>query len=144
MSLLSALGINQFAIVQFVIFIFVFWYLMVGVFRPYLAAAEERQKRTVGDVAVAEEYQHKSTELHSQYQDKLREVNTHIHEIFHRNRTAAAAEYDRIVQAARQEANAQIEKNRQHITQMIATASAELRSQTATVAHAITNKLLGQ
>lgn len=144
MSLLHALGINEFAIVQFVIFLVVFYFLVSAVFRPYLAALSERQNRTVGGVHEAELYQHKAVELHSDYQDKVREVNSHIHEIFQKSRAEALAEYDKILQAARQSAASQIELNRQKIAQVVAQVGADLQRQTPSLALAITNKLLGR
>lgn len=144
MSLIHALGINEFAAVQFVIFILIFMFLTNYVFKPYVAAFEQRQNRTKGGEVLAEEFQQKTTELHSDYETRARLLNSHIHEIFAKHRAEALAEYDRIVGKARQEATALIEKNRTTISSAVTSASGELKSQTPQVALAITNKLLGK
>lgn len=144
MSLINALGINEFAIVQFGIFILIFGFLTTYVFKPYVAAYEQRQDRTKGGEVLAEEFQHKTTELHADYESRARLLNSHIHEIFAKHRAEALAEYDRIVGRARQEATALIEKNRQSLATAVHAAADELKSQTPAVALAITNKLLGK
>lgn len=144
MSLLHALGINQLAILQFFIFVIIFSFLTFYVFAPFVRANEERQKRTKGGESLAEEYHQKAVELHSQYQDKAREVNGHIQAIFQKNKAAAQVEYDEIVGKARKDAGDVVEKNRQQITRSVTAARDELRGQTTAMALAITNKLLGK
>ncbi|MBX2988124.1 MAG: ATP synthase F0 subunit B [Bdellovibrionaceae bacterium] len=144
MHLLHALGISQLAIIQFLIFVFIFTFLTYGVFTPYFKALMEREKRTVGGEALAEEYQQKTIELSTEYQNQARAINTQIQEIFQRNRNEANAAYDRVVGAAREEASQMIEKNRAQISQAVGAAQNDLRGQTTAVALAITNKLLGK
>lgn len=144
MDLLHALGINQFAIVQFFIFVAIFSFLVAFVFTPYVKALDERQSRTKGGESLAEEYQQKATDLHSEYQAKAREMNGQISSIFQKNKAEAQQEYDRTVGRAREQATQLIEKNRKAISQSVQTAAEELRGQTTSVALAITNKLLGK
>ena len=144
MGLLSALGINYLAIVQFGIFILIFIFLTTYVFNPFLKAAEERQKRTKGGEELAEEFHHKAIALQAQYEQEARALNAGIQDVFQKNRAEAAAESERVVGQARKEANETIEKNRQAIVRAVETASGELKSQTPAMALAITNKLLGK
>lgn len=144
MDLLSSLGITPVAGFQFLIFVGLLTFLSLYVFSPYVHAFEERQKRTKGGEVLAEEYQHKTTELQSAYQDKAREVHGHISAIFQRNRSEALADYDKIVNQAKKEAQSLIENNRQGIAKVVQQTSDDLRSQTTSVALAITNKLLGK
>ena len=57
LDILIGLGINETVYAQFAIFILAFTFLKYFIFSPYLAAYEERRKRTVGSVGVAKELQ---------------------------------------------------------------------------------------
>lgn len=144
MGLLSALGINSLAIVQFGIFVLIFVFLTVYVFGPYLKAAEERQNRTKGGEELAEEFQGKTIDLQARYEQQARDINGRIQDVFQKNRAEALVEYDRVVGQARKEAGELVEKNRQAISRAVDAAAAELKSQTPQMALAITNKLLGK
>lgn len=144
MDLLHALGINQYAIVQFLIFGLIFAFLTGYVFGPYTKALNEREKRTLGGESLAEEYQDKALELQAQYQNKARDLNSQIQNIFQSQKSIASAEQDKLVRSAQEQAGALIEKNRQSIVQSVHQASTELRGQTTQVVLAITNRLLGK
>lgn len=143
-ALLHQLGVNHFAIYQFFIFIGLISFLSIYVFSPYLKALEAREERTKGGRELATEYQAKTVEMHSTYQDRARDVNNKIQAIFQKSRAEAMVEYERIVGVARGESQALIEKNRQTLNQSVATATQELKNQSTTMAVAITNKLLGK
>lgn len=144
MELLNALGINHYAIVQFFIFILVFIFLTQVVFAPFLKAYEGRLQRTKGGEQLADEYQAKTQRTQNEYAEKAREIHARIQTIFQKSRNEATAESDRIVGQARKEAEALIEKNRQTVAMATSQASSELKGQTAQMALAITNKLLGK
>lgn len=144
MELLSALGITYVAVIQFIVFVALFTYLTLYVFGPYVHAYELRLEKTKGSEVLAEEFQKKAVELHSEYQEKAREVHGHIHQIFQKNRSEALADFDRIVNQARQQANESLDKNRNAIEKAMSTASNDLQGQTSTMALSITNKLLGK
>lgn len=144
MHLLHALGINQYAFVQFLLFVLIFMFLTGSVFGPYFRALLEREQRTVGGETLAEEYHQRTAELQNEYQTKARSLNAQIAEIFQKNRNEATSEYEVIVSRARTEATSLIEKNRLAISLAIQQATEELRGQTTPMALAITNKLLGK
>src|SRR5437868_3934824 len=104
MEIIHQLGINQTALIQFAIFICMFFFLNLYVFTPYYKALEERENRTMGGEDLAIEFQKKSTELHSEYQIKAKEVSKKIKDIYDAHRNDAVKEYDLIVGKARQEA----------------------------------------
>lgn len=144
MGLLQALGINGLAIIQFGILIVIFLFLSLYVFGPYLRAVEERQSRTKGGEALADEFQQKTSDLQTRYQERAREIHSQIAALFAKSRGDAAIEYERIVGQARQESNQLIEKNRQTIGDAVSVASADLRREATQASLAITNKLLGK
>lgn len=144
MDLLHALGINQYAIIQFIIFGLMFAFLSSYVFRPYAKALEEREHRTVGGANLAEEYQEKTLELQAEYQTKARDLNNQIQAIFQSKKSEATSEQERLIRTAREGANQLIEGNRQTIAQSISGVKEDLKQQTTQVALAITQKLLGK
>jgi F0F1-type ATP synthase membrane subunit b/b' len=144
MELLHALGINQYAVVQFFVFCFMFIFLTLYVLVPFQQALEERQERTKGSEVLAEEYQQKTVELNSKYQDKAREINGHIHEIFASKRALAQVEHDRIVGQAREASLGRVEENRKSLGVILERVQKELAEQTPGLALSIVNKLLGK
>lgn len=144
MGIIHQLGINGTVFIQFGIFICTFFFLNLYVFTPYYKALEEREKRTLGGEDLAQELQKKSTELHSEYQMKAKEVTKKIKDIYDSHRLDALKEFDVLVGKARSEAHALLEANNQKIAQSIQATSAALRTETTNVSVAITQKLLGK
>jgi F-type H+-transporting ATPase subunit b len=144
MDIIQQLGINGAAGIQFCIFIVAFFFLNLFVFTPYYKAHEEREKRTLGGEDLAQEFQKKSTELHSEYQVKAKEVTQKIKEIYDAHRGDALKEYDALVGKARSEATSLLEANNQKIAQSIQATASALRAETTNVSVAITQKLLGK
>jgi F-type H+-transporting ATPase subunit b len=144
MEIIQQLGINGTALIQFGIFICAFFFLNLYLFTPYYKALEEREKRTLGGEDLAQEFQKKSTELHSEYQTKAKEVTKKIKDIYDAHRTDALKEFDALVGKARTEAAILLEANNQKIAQSIQATAAALRAETTNVSVAITQKLLGK
>lgn len=144
MDIIQQLGINGAAAIQFAIFICTFFFLNLFVFTPYYKAHEEREKRTLGSEDLAQEIHKKSTELHSEYQVKAKEVTKKIKDIYDAHRSDALKEYDTLVGKARAEATSLLETNNQKIAQSIQATTAALRAETTNISVAITQKLLGK
>lgn len=144
MEIIQQLGINGTALIQFGIFICAFFFLNLYLFTPYYKALEERENRTLGGEDLALELQKKSTDLHSEYQTKAKEVAKKIKDIYDHQRGDAAKDYEALVGKARAEATSLLEANNQKIAHSIQATSAALRSETTNVSIAITQKLLGK
>jgi F-type H+-transporting ATPase subunit b len=144
MEIIHQLGINQTAFVQFAIFICIFFFLNLYVFTPYYAALAEREKRTLGGEDLALEFHKKTTELHSEYQLKTKEVTSKIKSIYEAQRNDAMKDYDIIVSKAREEAGVVLDTNNKKIAQAVQSAASALKLETTNVAVAITQKLLGK
>jgi F-type H+-transporting ATPase subunit b len=144
MEIIQQLGINGTALVQFGIFICIFFFLNFYLFKPYYKAVEERENRTLGGEDLALEIQQKTTELHSQYQIKAKSVSQKIKTIYDAQRSDALKEYDTIVGQARQQSASLLESNNQKIAHAIQGAAAQLHAESNQVAIAITRKLLGK
>lgn len=144
MEIIHQLGINGTVLIQFGIFICTFIFLNLYLFTPYYKAKEAREKRTLGGEDLALEFQKKSTELHSEYQIKAKEVTKKIKDIYGAHRSDALKEYDALVSKARTDAATLLETNNANISKAIQATSAALRSETTNISVAITQKLLGK
>ncbi len=142
MDIFNQLGINTTAAFQFVLFCIALIFLSKVVFGPYAHAYEERQRRTKGGEDLALEYQSKSVELHSSYEAKMRELNNDIKSIVDSAKAQASKEYETAVSAVRAESEKSVQNNRTQLVAAVQSAAQELKSQTTSVALAITNKLL--
>ena len=144
MEIIQQLGINGTALIQFGIFICIFFFLNLYLFKPYYKALEERENRTLGGEDLALEIHQKTTELHSEYQTKAKSVSQKIKTIYDAQRSDALKEYDNIVSQARQQSTALLEANNTQIAQSIQATASQLKAETSQVALAITKKLLGK
>ena len=144
MSMLLQLGINETVFIQFVIYIATFTFLTLYVFGPYSAAVQARETKTKGSEEIANEYHKKTVELHSEYETKAREVHGHIQEIYKKLKQEAVSDYDKIVAQARAESQKGLEETRKSLQTALASATADLKSQTTNISLVITNKLLGK
>lgn len=142
--MLHQLGVNNTVFFQFVIYILVFPLLHILVFKPFAKAQEERQNRTKGSEQLSYEFHQKTAELQSEYQRRAREVNGLIHEIFVEAKTQASTEQEKILQAAKQDAQNTIDQNNKKISTLIAEASKDLSGQASQLALTVTQKLLGK
>lgn len=142
MDIFGQLGINTTTAFQFVFFCIALIFLSKVVFGPYAHALEERQRRTKGGEDLALEFQGKSVELHSTYEAKMRELNNEIKSIVDSAKSQATKEYENLVTNVRTESEKVVQGNRAQLITAVQAASQELKSQTTSVALAITNKLL--
>jgi F-type H+-transporting ATPase subunit b len=144
MAILEQLGINQTAYVQFFIFLIAYITLSQVVFKPYMSAYEERERRTKGGEDLAQELIQQSVELKHQYEQKARQVNGEIKTIYDSFREQAAKEYNEILARARAESQKLIEEARLKVGGEVLEAAKKLKEETPIVASAITHKLLAK
>ena len=69
------LGINETVFIQFIIYIFIFTFMSLYVFQPYVQALDKREEKTKGTETIAEEIRGKYNEVNSEYQNKAKEVH---------------------------------------------------------------------
>lgn len=103
-DILVALGVNKTVFAQFVIFIFAFVFLKYFIFSPYLAAFQERRKRTMGVSGVAKELQQEIDQLEAQFSKEARALNDQIKVVFEEKRVMAQKQTAEVVGAAQKNA----------------------------------------
>jgi len=143
-SLLRSLGVNS--TIWFQLGCFVVAYLAVTqlVFKPYLRAHGERQKRTVGGEENAAKTVEEIGLLQGQYESKVRSLNNEIRGIYDASRAEAGKRYEETMSAARKQADATLETNRTQIATQVEVAERALKAEVPTMGIAIASRLAGK
>jgi F0F1-type ATP synthase membrane subunit b/b' len=144
MEILKSLGVDSTLWIHLACFLISYVALTQLILRPYMAAAKEREARTVGGEENAVRIIDEANNLHSEYEQKARSVNSEIKGFYDQSRSAAMKEYDRLVEAARNEANQLLTASRTEIAGEVQTARRTLSSDIPNVATAIASKLAGK
>lgn len=87
MEILSQLGANGSAFIQFIIFIVAISFLTVVVYNPFFKAYDQRHKLTKGADQVAFETQDEAKKLSQIYAARAREINEKINNVFNASKT---------------------------------------------------------
>lgn len=144
MEMLNALGLNHTAFLQFAIFSVTFFILTFGLFSPFAKALEERQERTKGAAAASEELVQETQQLRARFETQARSINAEIKSIYDESRAEGLKESERILSAAREQANGIVEKARANVASQVAEAQRKLKDEVPVVANAIAAKLLSK
>lgn len=144
MEIIQQIGINQTALIQFIIFSITMLFLVNFVFKPYAQAAEQRENQTKGGEELAVELQKQAVEMAKSYEHKLREQTDKLKTVFETHKKQGSSDADLLVSKARAEADSHLEVNRKKIEENIHAVSQDLKAQAPAVALAITQKLIGK
>jgi F0F1-type ATP synthase membrane subunit b/b' len=142
LDILIALGINKTVYAQFLIFISAFIFLKYFIFSPYLAAYEERRKRTVGSAGVAKELQDEIAQLEAQFATEAKALNSQIKVVFDEKRSLAAKESSRVLGAAQKEAQEKLAMGKKEIQDAYTGAKDQLKTFVPELGQTIKQRLL--
>lgn len=127
--------------IPFWITVFVVWNKAV---KPLLHVIEEREARTVGARAEAADFEVKFNERLTAYEARLAEARQKAGEERARIRAIAAAEVDKVLTAAREDASKAIEQVRAGIGVERTKAADDLKKQAESLASELAEKALGR
>lgn len=144
MEILTVLGVDSTLAIHLACFFVSYVALSQLIFKPYLRAYEEREKRTVGNEERAVHLIQEANDLQLQYEQRAKVINAQIKTAFDGSRGDAQKEYERLVQGSREEAQKSIEHSRAHLTREIQATRAALAAEIPTVSAAIASKLAGK
>lgn len=144
MEILTQLGVNKTAFIQFFIFAIAFFTLSSMVFKPYAEALHKREEKTKGGEEVAEQMLKQSADLKTQFETKAREVSGEINSIYETYREQAMKEYSKIVAEARGESQSLVEDTKKRVSVQVADAAVKLKEEIPTVAGLITQRLINK
>ncbi|PWU22599.1 MAG: hypothetical protein C5B49_00375 [Bdellovibrio sp.] len=144
MSFFEALGIDHTIILQFVLFSIAFFSLAFGLFKPYVAALELREKKTTGSQTAALGLKDEAQDLKKNYEQKARELSSDIKTVFDTYRGEAQRESEKIIAKARSQSQALIDESRSRIAKELAEAQKKLKDEIPSITQLIVSKLLSK
>ncbi len=143
-NLLAALGVNETFWIHLGCFLVSYVALTQLVFKPYLRAFAEREKRTVGSEETAVRLVQEASDLHRQYEQKAKAINSQIKATFDSSRSDAQHEYDRLIDTTRGEVAALLKRSREVLSSEMQTARKAIAIDIPAVSQAIASKLAGK
>jgi F0F1-type ATP synthase membrane subunit b/b' len=143
MELIETLGLDSTIALQFGIFIIVYLFLSQVLFKPYMAAFDERQEQTIGKTDTAERFIAEAQNLEQEYATKAQEINRKFKLIYDESRSQAMKEHDRLVNEAREKAKVLTEQSRKKISEQAVAAQADLAKQIPELSKTIAVQVLG-
>jgi F0F1-type ATP synthase membrane subunit b/b' len=142
LDILIALGINKTVYAQFLIFLTAFLFLKYFIFSPYLAAYEERRKRTVGSAGVAKELQEEIAQLEANFATEARALNSQIKVVFDEKRALAAKESAAVLGAAQKAGQEKLALGKKEIQDAYVGAKDQLKSFVPELGQTIKQRLI--
>jgi F0F1-type ATP synthase membrane subunit b/b' len=142
LDILKSLGVNETVFPQFGIFIVSFLFLKIFIFSPYLAAYEERRKRTVGSQGVALELQQEIDRREAEFSREAKEINENIKKVFDMKQTQAIKETNAILADAQQKAQERLNAGKKEVQDAYAAAKDQLKTFVPDLGQTIKQRLL--
>jgi F-type H+-transporting ATPase subunit b len=138
------IDIDGTVVIQFVIFVVMYFVLRQFLFAPYLKMRAERAERIDGAERKAQDMAKKRAELDSDYQTRLEKTRAKAEEERLRIQNEARAREAELLAEARARAQARVQETQRSIASQVAAAESELQKQVEPLAMALTKKLLGR
>ncbi len=143
-NLLAALGVNETFWIHLGCFLVSYVALTQLVFKPYLRAFAEREKRTVGNEETAVRLVQEASDLHGQYEQKAKAINSQIKAAFDSSRSDAQRDYDKLIQSTRGEVGELLKRSRESLARELQNARKAIITDIPAVSQAIASKLAGK
>lgn len=141
-DILKSLGLNETVVPQFFIFIITFIFLNYFVFNKYLAAYQERRRRTVDSKDVDGEIQTEINEKEAIYSREARQINDQIKTIFEKSKADAQDFSMKTLADAQAKHQSKIAAGKKSIDDAVAAARAQLKQSVPEISQMIKQRLL--
>ena len=143
-AVLTALGINNTLFIHFAIFMIAYLALSQLIFRPYLRALEERERRTVGSADLTAKIVEETESLRAEYQAKARQINSEIKAVMDAAKKEALELYQTEVQLAQRIYSEKLDELKVRIESARKQSLAQVDQEVDSVSRAISDRLLGR
>ena len=143
MEILSQLGANGSAFIQFIIFIVAISFLTVVVYNPFFKAYDQRHKLTKGADQVAFETQDEAKKLSQIYAARAREINEKINNVFNASKTDTLKSTAIILENAKTSVEQTTAIARKDIQSKKSSAELQIKSISQEVSESIVQKMSG-
>ncbi len=144
MEIFTKLGIDHTLFLQMAIFLALYVILHPLLFKPLFDAYRQREHLTLGDEEDKAQKLATIAKLKNDYETKLRNLHTQIHDIFTKIKSETSQEYHRKILNAQKEAQRTIDQTRKRKNQEQIIAQKELEKHTPELVEMATNKILGR
>ncbi len=144
MALLKSLGIDSTLWIHVACFAVAYLSLSNLIFKPYMKALVEREKRTIGGEEQAALLMGEADAINAEYETKAKAVTATIRAEYETNRLQAVKESETLIAAARTEAASLLEKSRLKIATEIKAARGLLANEVPAITSAIASKMAGK
>ena len=139
-QILLQLGANQTVFIQLGFFIIAITFLTVVVYSPYFKAADKRLEKTKGADAVAKDAAQEAKNLSLIYQNKAREINDKIKNIFDSDKAKAQKKAADILIQSKTKAEELTQKSRAEIAHQVQQAEAQIQNISNDIANVLKDK----
>lgn len=143
LQILTQLGANFTAFIQFGIFIVSISFLTVVVYGPFFKAYDERVKLTKGSDQIAEETEGEARKMAVIFQTRAREINQKIQKVFDSSKAQASETANTILNQGKAVVSEITDRARADIGAQKATAEKQVTTISADVATEIARKITG-
>lgn len=143
MEILTQLGANGSAFIQFAVFIISIFILTKFVYGPFFVAYDERLNRTKGAEAVAKDSEDEAKNIAAVYQLKARQINDRIKSIFETQKQLGLRQAGEIVAQSKSETERMISAARTDIEKQKASAQAKVQEISAEISSQLKQKFEG-
>ena len=143
LQILTQLGANYTAFIQFGIFIVSISFLTVVVYSPYFKAYDERVKLTKGSDQIAEETENEAKKMAVIFQTRAREINQKIQSVFDNSKAQAQETANTILNQGKTSVAEVTDRARADINTQKSKAEKDVAAISQDVAAEITRKITG-
>lgn len=138
------IDIDGTVLVQFAIFVTMFFVLRAFLFKPYLKMRDVRADNIEGAEAKARTAEQKAADLEAQYKERMQKARADADSQRAALQQEGRAREAELLAQARERAQGRVNATRQQIATQVAAAQKDLAERADTLGHQIASKLLGR
>ena len=141
-GILSSLGVNSSFFIQLVIFFVTYLAMYFIAFKPYMAALDERRRRTKGSTDKANDLTLETQKIRETFAREAKEINGDIKSIYSLASEKGMSEKNKIVQEAKSSAETYVSSKSKELESAIGEARAQLEKDVPSISKSIEEKFL--
>lgn len=138
------IDIDGTVVVQFALFVVMYFVLRAFLFKPYLKMRDERSRNIEGAEAKAAEMERSARGLESDFEQRLQSARQKADDERGKLQAEGRAREAELLAGARGRAQTRINETRKQVEAQVRTAQAELAAKAEPIAHTLASRLLGR
>lgn len=141
-GILSSLGVDNSFYIQLAIFCITYLAMYFIAIKPYMAAMDERKRRTHGNTSKADDLTQEAVKVKETYSREARELNTQVRSIHNESSQKASQQKAKILAAGQKEAEQWVSQSQAELADAIAASRKQLDQQIPEISRSIEEKFL--